>query len=141
MIRNSASVLEFPMVDQDPLPQWTFGRVTLLGDAAHPMLPRGSNGSAQAILDTAALGEELVKHDPVTALQAYEDRRRETTSAIVLRNRSNPPDVIVREVYERTGDKPFANIDDVISHAELKAIADSYRGVVGIDNKLAASRP
>jgi len=48
-------VLEFPMVGQDPLPRWSFGRVTLLGDAAHPMVPRGSNGAGQAILAARAL--------------------------------------------------------------------------------------
>ena len=55
LIRGADIVLEFPMVDQDPLPRWSFGRVTLLGDAAHPMVPRGSNGAGQAILDAGAL--------------------------------------------------------------------------------------
>ena len=82
-------VLEFPMVDQDPLPRWSHGRVTLLGDAAHPMVPRGSNGAGQAILDAAALAECLAAaDDPVAALKAYEDRRREATA----QDRAREPD-------------------------------------------------
>src|SRR3569833_2534978 len=54
VLRAADAVLEYPMVGQDPLTSWTAGRVTLLGDAAHPMMPRGSNGSAQAILGAAA---------------------------------------------------------------------------------------
>ena len=82
-------VLEFPMVDQDPLPRWSHGRVTLLGDAAHPMVPRGSNGAGQAILDAAALAECLAAaDDPAAALKAYEDRRREATA----QDRAREPD-------------------------------------------------
>src|SRR4051812_33794329 len=84
-IRAADSVLEFPMVDQDPLPRWSFGRVTLLGDAAHPMVPRGSNGAGQAILDARALATALQVHgDPVAALAAYETKRLEATTRIVL---------------------------------------------------------
>ncbi|HEY3677697.1 MAG TPA: flavin-dependent oxidoreductase, partial [Bradyrhizobium sp.] len=115
-IRAADSVLEFPMVDQDPLPRWSFDRVTLLGDAAHPMVPRGSNGAGQAILDARALTSALLEHsDPVAALAAYEKQRLEATTRIVLTNRSNPPDAILREVFERTHDKPFTAIEDVIS--------------------------
>ena len=102
-IRAADSVLEFPMVDQDPLPRWSFGRVTLLGDAAHPMVPRGSNGAGQAILDARALTTALLEHDnPVAALAAYEKQRLEATTRIVLTNRTNPPDAILREVFQRT---------------------------------------
>src|SRR5215467_1322414 len=84
-IRAADSVLEFPMVDQDPLPRWSFGRVTLLGDAAHPMVPRGSNGAGQAILDARALTAALLQHaDDVAALAAYETQRLEATTRIVL---------------------------------------------------------
>jgi 5-methylphenazine-1-carboxylate 1-monooxygenase len=97
LIRAADRVLEFPMVDQDPLPRWSFGRITLLGDAAHPMVPRGSNGAGQAILDARALTAALLQHtDPVTALAAYESQRLEATSRIVLTNRTNPPDAILR---------------------------------------------
>jgi 5-methylphenazine-1-carboxylate 1-monooxygenase len=135
-IRAADSVLEFPMVDQDPLPRWSFGRVTLLGDAAHPMVPRGSNGAGQAILDaralTSALTAALLENtDPAAALAAYEKQRLEATTRIVLTNRSNPPDAILREVFQRTNDQPFAAIDDVISRDELVALSEGYKRIAG----------
>ena len=132
LIRGAERVLEYPMVDRDPLPRWTFGRVTLLGDAAHPMYPRGSNGSAQALIDGRTLARELASQsDPREALQAYEQQRREATARIVLMNRSVPPDFINIRVEELTGDKPFRHIDDVISQDELRAISENYKQVAG----------
>src|SRR6201999_2881936 len=131
-IRAADSVLEFPMIDQDPLPRWSFDRVTLLGDAAHPMVPRGSNGAGQAILDARALTQALLEHaDPVAVLAAYEKQRLEATTRIVLTNRSNPPDAILREVFERTHDRPFATIEDVISRDELVALSEGYKRIAG----------
>ncbi len=131
-IRAADSVLEFPMVDQDPLPRWSFGRVTLLGDAAHPMVPRGSNGAGQAILDARALTTALQESDdPTAALAAYQKQRLEATTRIVLTNRTNPPDAILREVFQRTGDRPFGVIDDVISHDELVALSEGYKRITG----------
>jgi 5-methylphenazine-1-carboxylate 1-monooxygenase len=132
LIRGADSVLEFPMVDQDPLPRWSFGRVTLLGDAAHPMVPRGSNGAGQSILDARALTSALRDNvDPVAAIAAYEKQRLEATTRIVLTNRSNPPDAILREVFERTKDQPFGKIDDVISRDELVALSEGYKRIAG----------
>ncbi|SDN75544.1 flavin-dependent oxidoreductase [Afipia sp. GAS231] len=132
LIRAADHVLEFPMVDQDPLPRWSFDRITLLGDAAHPMVPRGSNGAGQAILDARALTTALREHaDPVAALAAYEDQRLEATTRIVLTNRTNPPDAILREVFERTGDRPFKTIDDVISRKELVGLSEGYKRIAG----------
>jgi len=140
MIRAAETILEYPMVDQEPLPRWSFGRVTLLGDAAHPMVPRGSNGAGQAILDAVALAGLLAdKADPVEALRQYESLRLEATARIVRMNRQNPPDAILREVYLRTGDKPFANIDDVISREELAALTHGYATVAGYDRESLAS--
>lgn len=134
MLRKSDLILEFPMIDQDPLPWWTQGRVTLMGDAAHPMVPRGSNGAGQAILDARAMTEELLKtNDPAQAFAAYEARRLPVTSNVVLTNRKNPPDAILREVWQRTGDKPFKRIEDVISREEIMAISDGYKVVAGYD--------
>jgi len=141
LIRAAESILEFPMIDQDPLPWWTQRRVTLLGDAAHPMVPRGSNGAGQAILDARALADALVEHrDPEEALAAYEAKRRDATAAVVRTNRVNPPDAILREVFERTGDKPFANIDEVIGAAELKAMSEGYKRIAGYDRASLAER-
>jgi 5-methylphenazine-1-carboxylate 1-monooxygenase len=131
-IRAADSVLEFPMVDQDPLPRWSFGRITLLGDAAHPMVPRGSNGAGQAILDARALTAALSQSaDPVAALSSYETQRLEATTRIVLTNRTNPPDAILREVFERTHDRPFSRIDEIISRDELVALSEGYKRIAG----------
>ena len=141
MLRAADVVLEFPMIDQDPLPWWTQGRVTLLGDAAHPMVPRGSNGAGQAIIDARVLTDLLVaERDPVSALAEYEHKRLEATSNVVLTNRRNPPDAILREAYLRTGDKPFANIDEVISRDELMAISDGYKKIAGYDRETLGKR-
>lgn len=141
LFRRADTILEYPMVDQEPLPRWSHGRATLLGDAAHPMVPRGSNGAGQAILDCRALTDCLLaERDPVAALKAYEDRRRDATAQVVLTNRQNPPDAILREVYERTGDKPFRRIEDVISADELKALTDSYKRVAGYDKEALGTR-
>jgi 2-polyprenyl-6-methoxyphenol hydroxylase-like FAD-dependent oxidoreductase len=134
MFRAAEAILEYPMVDAEPLPRWTFGRVTLLGDAAHPMVPRGSNGAGQAIVDAGVLTACLrADRDWAAALSAYERRRLPATTQVVLTNRTNPPDAILRLVYERTGDRPFASIDDVVSRAELVAITDAYKQVAGYD--------
>jgi 2-polyprenyl-6-methoxyphenol hydroxylase-like FAD-dependent oxidoreductase len=132
--RAAEVVLEYPMVDKDPLPAWSFGRVTLLGDAAHPMYPRGSNGAGQAILDAHCLSLELSRSgDVAAALRAYEAQRLQPTANVVLANRREPPDAILREIYERTGDRPFERIESVISAHELKAISDRYKGIAGYD--------
>jgi 2-polyprenyl-6-methoxyphenol hydroxylase-like FAD-dependent oxidoreductase len=129
-LRASDVVLEYPMVDQDPLPRWSHGRVTLLGDAAHPMYPRGSNGGVQAILDARAAAESFAQtNDSVAALLDYEAKRLAPTARIVHMNRTNPPDAILREVFLRTGDRPFGRIDDVITAAELRALSDGYKRV------------
>ena len=134
LIRAADAVLEFPMVDQDPLPWWTQGRATLLGDAAHPMVPRGSNGAGQAILDARCLADLLARGgDPRAALRDYETQRLAATTQVVLTNRSNPPDAIIRVVHERTGDRPFARIEDVISRAELEQMSREYKRIAGLD--------
>ena len=135
LIRAADSVLEFPMVDQDPLPWWTQGRVTLLGDAAHPMVPRGSNGAGQAILDARCLTDLLARGgEPAVALRDYETQRLAATTQVVLTNRSNPPDAIIRVVHERTGDRPFARIEDIISRAELEQMSREYKRIAGLDH-------
>jgi 2-polyprenyl-6-methoxyphenol hydroxylase-like FAD-dependent oxidoreductase len=136
MIRAADLILEYPMVDKDPLTCWSFGRVTLLGDAAHPMYPRGSNGAGQAILDARSLADNLAAtNDVEAALKAYEDERLAATAKVVRTNRTTPPDAILREVYLRSGDKPFDRIEDVINPAELAAITNSYKKVAGYDRQ------
>ena len=102
LIEGAEAVFEYPLVDRDPLPRWSFGRVTLLGDAAHPMYPIGSNGASQAILDAAAVAEALRGTiDPIEALRAYEAERREKTARIVLSNRQQGPEIVMQMVEER----------------------------------------
>jgi 2-polyprenyl-6-methoxyphenol hydroxylase-like FAD-dependent oxidoreductase len=136
MFGASAEILEYPMVDQDPLDRWTDRRLTLLGDAAHPMVPRGSNGAGQAILDARALRNALAgTTDPEDALRAYEAARLPATAKVVRANRVNPPDAILREVWLRTGDRPFTRIEDVISAGELREISERYKDVAGFSHE------
>jgi 2-polyprenyl-6-methoxyphenol hydroxylase-like FAD-dependent oxidoreductase len=134
MIKSTETILEYPMVDQDPLPRWSFGRVTLLGDAAHPMVPRGSNGAGQAILDAPCLVEQLRKFGlSAEALTVYDQIRGKATGDVVLMNRKAPPDAILKTVHERTGGERFKAIEDVISADELAAISNSYKNVAGLN--------
>jgi 2-polyprenyl-6-methoxyphenol hydroxylase-like FAD-dependent oxidoreductase len=132
LIRESEVILEYPMVDKDPVGRWTFGRVTFAGDAAHPMYPRGSNGSAQAVIDARVLADHLQQSaDPREALRAYEAERLPATARVVRTNREFPPDFINIKVEELVGDKPFDNLDDYITQDELRALSDSYKKTAG----------
>ena len=132
LIRDADTVLEYPMVDKDPIARWSFGRVTLAGDAAHPMYPRGSNGSAQGLIDARVLADRLASGgDPVAALAAYEAERAPATAKVVHTNRTSPPDVINLRVEELVGDRPFEDLDAVISQDELRALSDAYKKVAG----------
>ncbi len=130
MISRSNAVYEFPMSDRDPLNQWTFGRVTLLGDAAHPMYPIGSNGASQAILDADALADKLMNYEPVKALERYQQERLPATTKVVLQNRAKGPDQIMDLMEERF---PKGFTPDQIPHDELSAVMDNYRKVAGFD--------
>ena len=131
LIRGTEVFYEYPMCDRDPVPQWSFGRVTLLGDAAHPMYPVGSNGASQAVLDARALAERLTETDDVeAALKAYEADRLETTSEIVRTNRSGGPERVIDMVNQRAPDG-FENLHDVASHEELEAVVMGYSQLAG----------
>ena len=132
LIANADQILEYPMVDRDPVPQWTFGRITFMGDAAHPMYPRGSNGSAQALIDARTLADQLsTAADPLAALKAYEQLRLAPTAKIVQTNRTVPPDFIIMKADELSGGKPFRHIDDLISQEELRQISENYARIAG----------
>ena len=131
LLAATEPVLAYPMVDRDPLDRWTAGRVTLLGDAAHPMFPRGGNGGAQAILDAQCLARLLAADAGEAALQAYEAERRPATSRVVLQNRTAPPNLIVDTVEKRSGGKPFGRLEDIVSQDELREIFESYQKTAG----------
>lgn len=131
LIRGHDRVYEYPMVDRDPIPSWTAGRMTLLGDAAHPMYPIGSNGASQAIRDASALADAFDRHaDVVEAFAAYEAARREATSRIVLSNRKMGPEIVMQMAEDRAP-QGFAHVEDVISRQELEAVADGYKQIAG----------
>ncbi len=130
LVRATPEFYEYPMCDRDPLPWWTQGRVTLLGDAAHPMYPVGSNGASQAILDARFLAPLLARMDAPAALAAYEAERLPKTADIVRLNRLGGPERVVDVVSERAPDG-FSRLEDVISRDELAAIAKGYAATAG----------
>ncbi len=140
LIRAAEAVFEFPMVDRDPLPGWTRGRVTLLGDAAHPMYPIGSNGASQAILDARWLALQLATRPGVeAALAAYEAVRRPATAAVVQANRGDGPDRVMDMVHDRAPEG-FARIEDVLPRAEIEATILGYKRIAGMDPALLNDR-
>ena len=133
LIDNAEAIYEFPMSDRDPLPLWTFDRITLLGDAAHPMYPIGSNGASQAILDAECLTECMGRNnDVVEALKEYEAIRLPATGNIVLQNRKMGPEEAMQIVEERAPNG-FDNLYDVISQDELDAISARYKKIAGFE--------
>jgi 2-polyprenyl-6-methoxyphenol hydroxylase-like FAD-dependent oxidoreductase len=130
LIKATSQFFEYPECDRDPLPWWTQGRVTLLGDAAHPMYPTGSNGAAQSILDARCLAKLLSELAPEAALKAYETERLPKTAEIVRSNRKGGPERVIDLVAERAPDG-FTRLEDVITSAELTAIVGGYARLAG----------
>jgi 2-polyprenyl-6-methoxyphenol hydroxylase-like FAD-dependent oxidoreductase len=131
LIETSGTVFEYPNCDRDPLPRWSFGRVTLLGDAAHPMYPMGSNGAGQAILDACSLARHLASGAPAAAaLAAYDDERRPLTAEIVLSNRKGGPERVI-DVVDARAPHGFDDIEKVTSYAEREAIVRGYASLAG----------
>ena len=135
LVRASESIYEYPMADRDPLPRWTHGRVTLLGDAAHPMYPVGSNGSAQAILDARCLADMLATcGHPREALYRYEKERLPKTSEVVRLNRIGGPERVIDEVEKRCP-AGFDDLNKVLSYEDRKAIVRGYATKAGYAQK------
>jgi 2-polyprenyl-6-methoxyphenol hydroxylase-like FAD-dependent oxidoreductase len=131
LVRATPTCWEYPMCDRDPLPRWSFGRVTLLGDAAHPMYPVGSNGAAQAILDARCLSDMLARSEhPMLALSLYEEDRLPKTAEIVRLNRTGGPERVIDEV-ERRAPSGFDYIEQVMSPTERDMIVKGYAGKAG----------
>ncbi|MEP7031784.1 MAG: flavin-dependent oxidoreductase [Pseudolabrys sp.] len=131
LIEATGEFWEYPLCDRDPLPRWSHGRVTLLGDAAHPMYPVGSNGASQAILDARNLADRLVSADnPTHALWAYEQERLPMTAQIVQMNRKGGPEGVI-DAVEKLAPEGFSNIDDVLGYEQRKAIVRGYASTAG----------
>jgi 2-polyprenyl-6-methoxyphenol hydroxylase-like FAD-dependent oxidoreductase len=137
LINSTEKVFEFPMSDRDPVEHWSFGRLTLLGDAAHAMYPIGSNGASQAIIDAETLAKHLSSTTSSStsvgdALKAYELERLPPTAKIVMANRANGPDHVLQLAEERAPDG-FKNVYDVIPKEELEEIGRIYKKVAGFE--------
>ena len=131
---GSEGVFEFPMADRDPIARWSFGRVTLLGDAAHPMYPSGSNGAAQAILDAKAITRAIETRPAIQdALSTYEEERRQPTAEVVLQNREFAAERVLRLVDERCP-PDCENIHDYVAREEMEAISRRYQRIAGFDS-------
>jgi 2-polyprenyl-6-methoxyphenol hydroxylase-like FAD-dependent oxidoreductase len=141
MMRAAEVLYQYPMVDRDPLPTWDFGRVTLLGDAAHPMYPIGGNGASQAIVDARVLARELALQPTIeAAVTAYDAERRPATAAVVLANRQEGP-LQVQNIVEERAPNGFSNLDEVVSRQELEEIINRYKRGAGFDPVVLNSRP
>lgn len=142
LIASAPGTFLFPMVDRDPVDRWSFGRTTLLGDAAHPMYPIGSNGASQAILDARTLTGCLLSYrdDVALALQRYDEVRRPATSAIVIANRGLGPELPMQLVEARAPDG-FAQLSDVITAEEILEVTDGYRRMAGFSLQQLEERP
>lgn len=141
LIARTPEIYEFPLVDRDPVEGWSFGRVTLIGDAAHPMQPIGSQAGSQAIIDARALTAALMATaDPAQALQRYDNERRPAMNDITLRNRQFGPEAALQLAEERapTG---FERIEDVIPREELQAITASFSAAAGLGVEAVNGRP
>jgi 2-polyprenyl-6-methoxyphenol hydroxylase-like FAD-dependent oxidoreductase len=133
LFAETREVFEFPMVDRDPVPQWSFGRVTLLGDAAHAMYPNGSNGGSQAIVDAEALAAAVSSTGDVAAsLRAYEQTRIGPTTKLVLDNRQTGPERVLQMVDERCSGT-CGEVHSCVPQAELQAVAQAYKRLAGFD--------
>ncbi len=127
IISATEQIFEFPVYDRDPLKQWTFNRVSLLGDAAHPLIPVSSSGAVHAIIDGRALAFALATHrDPVAGLQAYEADRLPKANQVVLASRRNGPDEVL-EIVRHECPEDADNIHDYVSKDRLQSVIDEFK--------------
>ena len=143
MIESTEEILEYPMVDRDPLARWSFGRLTLAGRCrpsdVSARLERRGPGDRRCALPHRP--DQEARAQRRKRLLAYEAVRNPATAKVVLTNRTDPPDAILREVWQRSGGKRFERIEDVISADELQAISDRYKKIAGFDRETLRTRP
>src|SRR5690606_22380753 len=141
VMQATETVLEFPKVDRDPVPRWTFDRVTLLGDAAHPMLPTGSQAGSQAIVDARYVVRALLTEPgPEAALRRYEQDRLAPMNEITLRNRQHGPEIAM-QIAEERAPQGFERIEDVIPPDEMRSLSESFKRLAGFDRDRLNARP
>jgi 2-polyprenyl-6-methoxyphenol hydroxylase-like FAD-dependent oxidoreductase len=140
LIRTADEVLEYPMVDREPLDSWVRGRTVLLGDTAHPTYPVGSNGTSQALLDARTLAYALAAFSLEHALEFYQEQRLPATAALQNANRKMGPELVLQMVHERAP-QGYSDIHDVIPEVELEQIAENYKKVAGFDRDTLNSQP
>ena len=141
IIAAAEGIWEFPMVDRDPLVQWSFGPVTLLGDAAHAMYPIGSNGASQGIIDARILTREMLARGAgPDALHSYEAVRRDAVNTVVLANRGDGPDKVLDLAAERAP-HGFDDIETILPLSQRQAMADHYKKLAGMDIETLNARP
>ena len=140
MIARTERILQFPNIDRDPIPRWSFGRVTLVGDAAHPMQPIGGQAGSQAVVDGRVLAASLLaKLDPLDAVKSYESQRIAAMNAMILRNRNFGPEIVMQLAEERAPNG-FARISDVLTQEELESTSRSFKESAGFDVNTVNSR-
>jgi len=141
LVEATEDVFIFPDVDRNPLPQWSFGRVTMVGDAAHPMLPVGAQAGSQAIVDGRALAGALLRFaDPVEALRTYEHERMDAMNGMILRNRRLGPEMVMQWAEERAP-HGFSHISAVLTADELEEASISFKRAAGFDVETVNTRP
>ncbi|MGY4258733.1 2-polyprenyl-6-methoxyphenol hydroxylase-like FAD-dependent oxidoreductase [Bradyrhizobium sp. USDA 4516] len=138
LINATPEFWEYPCCDRDPLPYWSSGRVTLLGDAAHPMYPVGSNGASQAILDARSLADLLARSEhPRQALAAYERQRLPMTADIVASNRRGGPEGVI-DAVEQLAPQGFTDVDTILNYEAREAIVRGYAAKAGFAARVVA---
>jgi 5-methylphenazine-1-carboxylate 1-monooxygenase len=141
LIDATPAIFEFPKCDRNPVDRWTFGRVTLLGDAAHPMLPTGSQAGSQAVVDARVLAQALLKESTIeAALKSYEDQRLKPMAEITLKNRELGPELAMQIVEDRAPNG-FSKVEDVITREEMAEITENYKRAAGFDSASVNTRP
>ena len=141
LLSRSSRILQFPVYDRDPLERWTFDRVSLLGDAAHPLIPVSSSGAVHAIIDGRALAYALVQYrDPREGLQAYEADRLEQANAVIRSSRDNGPDEVL-EIVHRRCPEGCRDIEAFVPQTELQAVIDDFKSRTGFAVESLNARP
>lgn len=143
IIEKAKDITCYGLYDRDPVAKWTFGPVTLLGDAAHPLLPFGSQGANQAFLDAGALGEAVSSEgtaDLLRALEKYDEMRVGPASKVVMTNRLMGPTRLLKAMEEGCGGKSVAEQEQwVRDHtSEMQGYIEGYHALSGTQKKVGA---